>query len=129
VHPPPSPTRANFTLMTECAPESRRYYSVYSVFCTLWQGVGAGFMLRNYFLDRCVLEYSKVTLKPLCQTLTDSLPPSQDTLSLPTSSADSSDNFGYFLHLRIALYLTLCVLPFCFVQENTIIYYFPSLLD
>jgi len=31
VHPPPSPARANFTLMTECTPESRRYNSVYSV--------------------------------------------------------------------------------------------------
>ncbi len=31
MHPPPSPARANFTLMTECTPESRRYYSVYSV--------------------------------------------------------------------------------------------------
>ncbi len=31
MHPPPSPDQANFTLMTECTPESRRYYSVYSV--------------------------------------------------------------------------------------------------
>ncbi len=31
VHPPPSPARANFTLMTECTPESRGCYSVYSV--------------------------------------------------------------------------------------------------
>jgi hypothetical protein len=31
VHPPPSPGQVNFTLMTECTPESRRYYSVYSV--------------------------------------------------------------------------------------------------
>jgi hypothetical protein len=31
VHPPPSPAQPNFTLMTECTPESRRYYSVYSV--------------------------------------------------------------------------------------------------
>ncbi len=29
--PPPSPAQPNFTLMTECTPESRRYYSVYSV--------------------------------------------------------------------------------------------------
>jgi hypothetical protein len=29
--PIPSPAQANFTLMTECTPESRRYYSVYSV--------------------------------------------------------------------------------------------------
>jgi hypothetical protein len=28
VHTPPSPAQANFTLMTECTPESRRYYSV-----------------------------------------------------------------------------------------------------
>jgi hypothetical protein len=31
VHPPPSPTWANFTLMMEFTPESSRYYSVYSV--------------------------------------------------------------------------------------------------
>ncbi len=31
VHPPPSPAWPNFTLMTKCTPESRRYYSVYSV--------------------------------------------------------------------------------------------------
>ncbi len=31
MHPPPSPAQANFTLMTECTPESRRYYSVYSL--------------------------------------------------------------------------------------------------
>jgi hypothetical protein len=29
--PPPSPVRANFTLMTECTPESSGYYSVYPV--------------------------------------------------------------------------------------------------
>jgi hypothetical protein len=29
--PPPSAAQANFTLMTECTPESRRDYSVYSV--------------------------------------------------------------------------------------------------
>jgi hypothetical protein len=34
VHPPPSPARANFTLMTESTPESSGYYSVYSVFYT-----------------------------------------------------------------------------------------------
>ncbi len=31
VHPPPSPARANFTLMTECTPETSGCYSVYSV--------------------------------------------------------------------------------------------------
>ncbi len=31
MHPPPSPARANFTLMTECTPESTGCYSVYSV--------------------------------------------------------------------------------------------------
>jgi hypothetical protein len=31
VHPPPSPARANFTLMTECTPESSGCNSVYSV--------------------------------------------------------------------------------------------------
>jgi hypothetical protein len=35
VHPPPSPARANFTLMTECTPESSGCYSVYSVEGTL----------------------------------------------------------------------------------------------
>ncbi len=29
--PPTLTSQANFTLMTECTPESRRYYSVYSV--------------------------------------------------------------------------------------------------
>jgi hypothetical protein len=29
--PPPSPAQANFTLMTECTPNRRLYYSVYSV--------------------------------------------------------------------------------------------------
>ncbi len=33
--PPPPPAWPNFTLMTECTPESRRYYSVYSVSCVL----------------------------------------------------------------------------------------------
>jgi hypothetical protein len=31
VHPPPSPARANFTLITECTPESSGCNSVYSV--------------------------------------------------------------------------------------------------
>jgi hypothetical protein len=31
VDPPPTPTRANFTLMTECTAESSGCYSVYSV--------------------------------------------------------------------------------------------------
>jgi hypothetical protein len=35
VHPPPSPARANFTLMTECTPESSGYNSVYSVEVTV----------------------------------------------------------------------------------------------
>ena len=30
MHPPPLPARANFTLMTECTPESSGCYSVYS---------------------------------------------------------------------------------------------------
>jgi hypothetical protein len=34
-HPPPSPARVNFTLMTECTPESSDCYSVYSVVFTL----------------------------------------------------------------------------------------------
>ncbi len=43
VHPPPSPARANFTLMMECTPESDCCNSAYSVvlssplcFCPLW---------------------------------------------------------------------------------------------
>ncbi len=35
MHPPPSPARANFTLMTECTPESSGCYSVYSVGITV----------------------------------------------------------------------------------------------
>ena len=31
MHPPPSPARSNFTLVTECTPESSRCNSVYSV--------------------------------------------------------------------------------------------------
>ncbi len=31
MHPPPSPAQTNFTPMTECTRESRRYYSVNSV--------------------------------------------------------------------------------------------------
>jgi hypothetical protein len=34
VHPPPSPARANFTLITECTPEGSRCNSVYSVVAT-----------------------------------------------------------------------------------------------
>ncbi len=34
MHPPPSPARANFTLMTECTPESSGCNSVYSVWHT-----------------------------------------------------------------------------------------------
>ncbi len=35
VHPPPSPARANYTLMTECTTESSGCYSVYSVTLTI----------------------------------------------------------------------------------------------
>jgi hypothetical protein len=41
VHPPPSPARANFTLMTECTPENSGGYSVYSVGYTV-QIIGTG---------------------------------------------------------------------------------------
>jgi hypothetical protein len=44
VHPPPSPARANFTLMTECTPESSRYYSVYSVIVTVSKTVKKGLL-------------------------------------------------------------------------------------
>ncbi len=33
MHPPPSPARTNFTLITECTPESSGCNSVYSVVC------------------------------------------------------------------------------------------------
>jgi hypothetical protein len=36
VHPPPSPARANFTLITECTPESSGCNSVYSVVQTVY---------------------------------------------------------------------------------------------
>jgi hypothetical protein len=42
VHPPTSPARANFTLMTECTPESSRCYSVYSV-----EGATSAILLRT----------------------------------------------------------------------------------
>jgi hypothetical protein len=41
--PPTLTSQANFTLMTECTPESRRYYSVYSVVYAVhfvWYGGG-----------------------------------------------------------------------------------------
>jgi hypothetical protein len=41
VHPPPSPARANFTLITECTPESSGCNSVYSVGKTV-RGRGRG---------------------------------------------------------------------------------------
>ncbi len=42
--PPPSPARTDFTLITECTPESSGRNSVYSVVCDLWGGgrVGGG---------------------------------------------------------------------------------------
>ncbi len=47
--PPPSPAQANFTLMTECTPESRRYYSVYSVVSPVeLSGGGGGRGARSY---------------------------------------------------------------------------------
>jgi hypothetical protein len=38
VHPTPSPARANFTLITECTPESSGCNSVYSVVVTREKG-------------------------------------------------------------------------------------------
>jgi hypothetical protein len=35
VHPPPSPARTDFTLITECTPESSGCNSVYSVVMTI----------------------------------------------------------------------------------------------
>ncbi len=40
MHPLPSPARANFTLMTECSPESSGCYSVYSVVASLATPLG-----------------------------------------------------------------------------------------
>jgi hypothetical protein len=42
VHPPPSPARANYTLMMECTPESDCCFSVCSVVGTLACGRGNG---------------------------------------------------------------------------------------
>jgi hypothetical protein len=39
VHPPPSPARANFTLMMECTPENSGCYSVYSVVCSFLKNI------------------------------------------------------------------------------------------
>ncbi len=58
MHPPPAPTRANFTFMTECTPESSGCYSVYSV---------AGTMVRLLcvilleMVDGIFMMYSKCT--------------------------------------------------------------------
>jgi hypothetical protein len=40
VHPPPSPARTDFTLITECTPESSGCNSVYSVLDTKTKIVG-----------------------------------------------------------------------------------------
>ena len=53
--PPPSPAWPNFTLMTECTPESRRYYSLY---CTLWVGV-PGYC--GYYLSDHVRQSARTT--------------------------------------------------------------------
>jgi hypothetical protein len=46
VHPPPSPARANFTLITECTPESSGCNSVYSV--SLLETVDGGHTMWVY---------------------------------------------------------------------------------
>ncbi len=58
VHPPHSPARANFTLITECTPESSRCNSVYSVSCTL--------QTRNYCIEyrkKGVSEFGAYSMK------------------------------------------------------------------
>ena len=47
VNPPPSPARADFTLMTECTPESSGCYSVYSVHITMFINSTARHRLRG----------------------------------------------------------------------------------
>jgi hypothetical protein len=62
VHPPPSPAWANFTLMTECTPESSRCYSVYSVvpdkechgFLSLHHGIQSDVRLEKPAIDTAV---------------------------------------------------------------------------
>jgi hypothetical protein len=56
VHPPLSPAQANFTLMTECTPESRRYYSVYSV--VLPTTVHALTQVKAHFSIMAIVVYS-----------------------------------------------------------------------
>ncbi len=50
MHPPPSPAQLNFTLMTECTPESRRYYSVYSVAGTAELPVAGIYVVQYIFV-------------------------------------------------------------------------------
>ncbi len=49
MHPPPSPARSSFTLMTECTPESSGCYSVYSVVSL--EGVGVLSPVGDYILQ------------------------------------------------------------------------------
>jgi hypothetical protein len=60
VHPPPSPGQANFTLMTECAPESRRYYSVYSVVSTAFKGMSENEYVRLHGVGGFLLDLKNV---------------------------------------------------------------------
>jgi hypothetical protein len=56
----PPPAQPNFTLMTECTPESRRYYSVYSVVLTIRRYRGRwSWMFFCYFngLPSCIKSY------------------------------------------------------------------------
>ncbi len=75
MHPPPSPARANFTLMIECTPESNCYYSVYSVTLASWTHTEhkkiAG---RGDFQGWCNINISKLnhTVKRQIEHLFDS---------------------------------------------------------
>jgi hypothetical protein len=53
VHPPPSPPRANFTLMTECTPESSGCCFVYSVFTTKKDAFVTSFSHTIFVYKQC----------------------------------------------------------------------------
>jgi hypothetical protein len=61
VHPPPSPARANFTLMTDCTPESSSCYSVYSVAGTMVRGPCLFCVILLEMVDGILMMYSKCT--------------------------------------------------------------------
>ncbi len=82
VHPPPSPAQPNFTLMTECTPESGRYYSVYSV--------GTAKRVRKY-----ILPSPPPSVK--CNVLRMSL--SQDSQNIPCATHQREEGRGKSLYI------------------------------